>query len=163
MRENSQHGLKGVGGNGPLIGNRATRLPMEASGAECHNCFRMNRRGFLFATAVDAQIDVLRRTAQQVSSFGMGPVRIHPGAVSYSAHTAEGFADRSSGADLLLGEDARQAFPYLSSETIAALHIRRAGTSNGVAFGSWLLKRAMASGAQLMRDRVIGVATTADV
>ncbi len=132
---------------------------MEASAAECNNCFRMNRRGYLFATAVDAQIDVLRRTAQQVSSFGMGPVRIHPGAASYSAHTAEGFADSSSGADLLLGEYARRAFPYLSSETIAALHIRRAGTLNGVAFGSWLLKRAMASGAQLVRDRVIGVST----
>lgn len=134
---------------------------MEQSAAECDNGFRMNRRGYLFATADEAQIAVLKETAQQVSSFGMGPLRIHPGGARYSPHAAEGYADRPIGADLLLGDEARRSFPYLASDTVAALHIRRAGTFNGVAFGSWLLKRAMASGARMVRDRVVGVGTTA--
>ena len=132
---------------------------MEASAEECDNCFRMNRRGYLFATADHAHVPVLSDTARLVSSFGMGALRVHPGPTPYLPHRAEGFADQPTGADLLLEDDARSAFPYLAPETVAALHIRRAGTLNGVAFGTWLLKRAIACGARFVRDRVIGVGT----
>ena len=132
---------------------------MEQTADACDNAFRLNRRGYLFATANPAQIEEFRRSAQQVSSFGMGPVRIHPSETAYAPHRAEGFREQPIGADILLGDDARRAFPYLAPDTMAALHIRRAGTLNGVAYGSWMLKRALACGAQLVRDRVVAVHT----
>ena len=132
---------------------------MEAAAHECSNAFRLNRRGYLFATANPAQVDEFRRSAKQVSSFGMGPLREYPASEPYAPHPAEGFANQPIGADLLLGDDARRAFPYLAPDTVAALHVRRAGTLNGVAYGTWMLKRAMSCGAQLVRDRVVAVRT----
>lgn len=132
---------------------------LEESAAECHNAFRMNRRGYLFATAEEARIARLRSAAEQVSSFGMGPLRVHPGDAPYHPAPGEGFAGQPIGADLLLGEDARAAFPYLAPDTCCALHIRRAGYVNAVALGSWLLKRAHAAGTSFVRDRVSGVRT----
>jgi glycine/D-amino acid oxidase-like deaminating enzyme len=132
---------------------------LEASAEESDNVFRMNRRGYLFATADHAQLQAMADTAQRVSSFGMGTLRTHSGSTAYSPHRAEGYAEQPGGADLLLGDDARTAFPYLAPETVAALHIRRAGTLNAVALGTWLLTRAIASGVRFVHDRVVGVGT----
>ena len=133
---------------------------LEETARESDNCFRLNRRGYLFATADELQLASLAAAAHQVSAFGMGPVRRHAGAEPYAPHPAEGFADQPTGADLLDGDQARRAFPYLTADTAGALHVRRAGTMNGVALGMWLLKQAMASGAQVVRDRVAAVDTT---
>jgi glycine/D-amino acid oxidase-like deaminating enzyme len=133
---------------------------MEESARECGNAFRMNRRGYLFATADPAQVDRLETTAREVSAFGMGPLRTHRDVKSYEPATGEGFEDRPVGADLLLDDAARAAFPYLASETIAALHIRRAGWINGLALGGHLLRQAVASGVTVVRDAVKGVDTT---
>ena len=131
---------------------------LEESAAESGNAFRMNRHGYLFATADEAQAGRLLATAREVSSFGMGEIREHTTATTYSPPRAEGFVGQPvGGADLLRGAAVREAFPYLASDTIAALHIRRAGWLNAVALGSWLLKRALASGATFLRDRVTGV------
>lgn len=132
---------------------------LEEMAAESNNVFRMNRRGYLFATADHAQVARLEATAKQVSSFGMGPLRTHPGNAPYHAAPAEGFTGQPIGADLLLGDEVHRAFPYLAPDTTAALHIRRAGFVNAVALGSWLLKRALAGGASFVRDRVQGVRT----
>ena len=133
---------------------------MEETAAESANFFRLNRRGYLFATADDAQVAQLRATAQQVSAFGMGALRTHPGPTAYASHRGEGFANQPSGADLLMGDHARRAFPYLTPDTVGALHVRRAGTLNAIALGAWLLKRALAAGARLVRDRVTAVSTS---
>lgn len=133
---------------------------MEESARECGNTFRLNRRGYLFATADASQVTRLDAAAREVSAFGMGPVRRHSDISAYAPHPAEGFEDQPVGADLLLGDAARRAFPYLAPDTIGALHVRRAGTMNGVALGLWLLKQAMASHAQLVRDRVVSIDTT---
>ena len=133
---------------------------MEETADESANFFRLNRRGYLFATADDAQVAQLRSTAQQVSAFGMGALRTHPGTTAYASHRGEGFANQPSGADLLLGDHARRAFPYLTPDTVGALHVRRAGTLNAIALGAWLLKRALAAGAGLVRDRVTAVSTS---
>jgi glycine/D-amino acid oxidase-like deaminating enzyme len=130
---------------------------LEETAAESGNVFRMNRRGYLFATADEAQVARLESTARQVSAFGMGAVRTHPGFMPYGAAPAEGYASQPTGADLLLDNDALRAFPYLAPDTRAALHIRRAGWISAVAFGAWMLKRAQGAGVAFVRDRVSGV------
>lgn len=129
---------------------------LEESAREFGNAFRLNRRGYLFATADAEELERMRATATQVSAFGMGPLRDHTDYATYTPHPAEGFEDQPIGADLLIDDAARRAFPYLTDRTIGALHIRRAGTLNGVALGALLLKQAIASGATFVRDRVMG-------
>jgi glycine/D-amino acid oxidase-like deaminating enzyme len=132
---------------------------LEEVAAESANAFRLNRRGYLFVTADDAQVTRLAATAREVSAFGMGPLRTHPGDGRYVAAPPDGYAGQPIGADLLLGDEALAAFPDLAPDTKAALHIRRAGWMNAVSLGAWLLKRALGSGVHLVRDRVSGVRT----
>jgi glycine/D-amino acid oxidase-like deaminating enzyme len=129
---------------------------LEESAREHGNAFRLNRRGYLFATAHAAELERMRETARQVSAFGMGPVREHADLASYAPSPAEGFEDQPIGADLLTGDAARRAFPYLANDMVAALHVRRAGTMNAVMLGALLLKQAAAAGATFVRDRVSG-------
>jgi len=133
---------------------------LEESSAESGHAFRMNRRGYLFATARPDKLAQLEYTAQRVSSFGMGDVRRHSNLATYETAPAEGFAGQPTGADLLLGDAALAAFPYLADDTIGALHVRRAGWFSAVALGSWLLSQAEASGARFVRGRVTRVDTT---
>jgi glycine/D-amino acid oxidase-like deaminating enzyme len=135
---------------------------LEECASESNNVFRMNRRGYLFATAREEEVARLESVAAQVSSYGMGPVRRHPSDGPYRAAPAEGYVDQPVGADLLLGDDVRRAFPYLTRDTIGVLHIRRAGCLNAVALGAWLLERAVAAGVRFIRDRVVRVDTTGD-
>src|SRR3954469_10480637 len=101
---------------------------LEETARESGNLFRMSRRGYLFATADPANAKRMAQTAAEVSAFGMGPVREHTSVGTYQAPLAEGSDDQPMGADLLLGQAARAALPYLADDTVAALHIRRAGT-----------------------------------
>src|SRR3954468_9097681 len=105
---------------------------LEESAAESGNVFRLNRRGYLFATSNESELGRLEATARQVSSFGMGEVRVHRSRDTYAPAPAEGFADQPTGADLLLGDAARATFPYLSPKMAGALHVRRAGFMSGV-------------------------------
>ena len=130
---------------------------MEEIAEESGNVFRLNRRGYLFVSADGTSMEQLQTTAQTVSSFGMGPVRIHPGPIAYTAAPADGYRDLPMGADLLLGSHARQAFPYLAEGIKGALHVRRAGWMNGVAMGLWMLKRALGAGATFVKDRMTEV------
>ena len=133
---------------------------LEESAAANGNAFRMNRRGYLFATGDTAEATRMEATAREVSAFGMGPVRVHRGPGTYAGTTHEGFAGREAGADVLLGDEARRAFPYLAGDTVAALHVRRAGWLSAVALGSWLIEQAVVAGTTFVRDRVDGVRTT---
>ncbi|MGH7620667.1 MAG: NAD(P)/FAD-dependent oxidoreductase [Gemmatimonadaceae bacterium] len=133
---------------------------LEEAAHECDNAFRLNRRGYLFATASEAELARLRSVAAQVSSYGMGPVRVHPSDGPYAPPPADGFADQPTGADVLIGDEALRAFPYLARDTAGVLHVRRAGCLNAVAMGAWMLERAIAAGARFARDRVVGVETT---
>jgi glycine/D-amino acid oxidase-like deaminating enzyme len=130
---------------------------MEDSATRSGNSFRMNRRGYLFATATESKATELETTARQVSSYGMGELRVHRTQGMYMPHRAEGFLDAPTGADLLLGEEACRAFPWLAEDTVAALHIRRAGWVNGVAMGNWLLSKALGAGARFVRDKLTSV------
>ena len=130
---------------------------LEEIAEESANAYRLNRRGYVFVTADDEGVDRLRATAHQVSTFGMGELREHTGiARGYRPALAEGYLGQPTGADLLPGEAARRAFPGLAPDVKAALHVRRAGWMNAVALGTWMLKRAIAGGVTVVRDRVIG-------
>lgn len=132
---------------------------LEELARETNNLFRLSRRGYLFITHDEARVPELRNTAQGVSRFGMGALRVHPGEAPYSPAHAEGFEDQPDGADLLLDDEALRAFPFLRADTRAALHVRRAGWLNAHALGGWLLKRALGAGVGFIRDRVIGCDT----
>jgi glycine/D-amino acid oxidase-like deaminating enzyme len=133
---------------------------LEDSAAECGNTFRMSRRGYVFATANEAQAARLLATANQVSELGMGSLRVHPGTDPYRPALAEGYADQPVGADLLRGDEVHRVYPYLAPDTVAALHIRRAGWVSAVALGSWFLTQAIAAGAAFVRGRVTRLSTT---
>jgi glycine/D-amino acid oxidase-like deaminating enzyme len=133
---------------------------LEETAHESGNAFRMSRRGYLFATADAARLADMEGVAAQVSSYGMGPVRRHTTGASYRPASAEGFDDQPDGADVLVGDAVRAAFPFLAPDTLGAVHVRRAGTMNAVVLGSWFLKRAAAHGVEFVRDRVTGVDTT---
>jgi glycine/D-amino acid oxidase-like deaminating enzyme len=132
---------------------------LEETARESGNVFRLNRRGYLFATADAEQIDRFEATAAQVSGFGMGPVRRHTRIDSYAPAPAEGFERQPVGADLLLGDTVSRAFQFLAPQAVAALHVRRAGTINAAALGDWLLQRAIAAGGEFLARSVSGVVT----
>ncbi len=123
------------------------------------NLFRLNRRGYLFATAEEGGVERLRSTARQVSAYGMGALREHTSAGSYQPAPAEGFREQPIGADLLLGHEPVRAFPFLSATTKAALHVRRAGWMNAVALGAWMMTQAVAAGVTFVRDDVSAIET----
>ena len=130
---------------------------LEEMADESDNVFRMNRRGYVFVTADEEGVERLRATARDVSAFGMGPLREHAGSASgYVPPPDEGYGGEPNGADLLLGDTARRAFPGLAADVKAALHVRRAGWLSAVALGSWMLKRALGAGVTFVRDRVSG-------
>src|SRR3954466_11433373 len=52
---------------------------LEDSATRSGNAFRMNRRGYLFATADERRLAKMESTAKQVSAFGMGELRKHRG------------------------------------------------------------------------------------
>ncbi len=133
---------------------------LEESAMSCENAFRLNRRGYLFATSQEKEFAKLVDTARTVSGYGMGEVRFHDNDANYERARAEGFASSLTGVDILTGNAVHEAFPHLSSSTIAAVHVRRAGWLNSVAFGSWLLQQSAAAGVSIVRDRVVGVDTT---
>jgi glycine/D-amino acid oxidase-like deaminating enzyme len=119
---------------------------LEETSAESGHAFRLNRRGYLFATASPDKLAQMEETARRVSSFGMGEVRRHSSVSTYRPAPAEGFDDQPSGADLLIGDSACAAFPYLAEDSAVAL-------------GSWLLSQAVANGARFVREHVTRVDT----
>ncbi|MEP6733804.1 MAG: FAD-binding oxidoreductase [bacterium] len=130
---------------------------MEEMANESGNAIRLSRTGYLFATGNNAGVERLRTNAAMVSAFGMGDVREHPGADPYHPAPPDGFRDQPIGADLLLGDEVHRCFPFLTGDAKAALHVRRAGWMNGIAMGTWMLRRALGCGVEFVRDRMTGV------
>src|SRR6266508_2112874 len=56
--------------------NRSIDL-LEEIARESGNAFRMNRRGYLFATADPARVPHFHRAAEEAAALGSGPVRAH--------------------------------------------------------------------------------------
>ncbi|MBI4841542.1 MAG: FAD-binding oxidoreductase [candidate division NC10 bacterium] len=142
------------------IMNRSIDI-LEVLAHESGNVFRLNRRGYLFATADPARIADFRRAAEEAAVLGAGAVRTHPGDSEYVPAPAEGFEGLPTGSDLILDPALiRKHFPYLSERTLAVLHARRCGWMSAQQLGMYLLERARERGARFLQARVEGVDVT---
>jgi sarcosine oxidase subunit beta len=127
---------------------------LEALARDSGNVFRMNRRGYVYATADPGRIPAFRQAAMSAEAQGAGPLRVN----DHAPHHAEGFDDPYTGADLLLDPALmRRRFPYLSEQTAAVIHARRAGWFSSTEFGTYLLDCARAAGLSFVNARVTAV------
>jgi glycine/D-amino acid oxidase-like deaminating enzyme len=140
--------------------NRSIDL-LEELAQTSNNVFRMNRRGYIYATARREQAAALEDAARRATAMGAGPLRVHDqtsGAPAYVPAAADGFGEPADGADLILDRSLiRSQFPYLTETTCAVLHTRRCGWFSGQQLGAHLLERAQVHGARLLRGRVSDV------
>jgi glycine/D-amino acid oxidase-like deaminating enzyme len=140
--------------------NRSIDL-MEQLAEESGNVFRLNRRGYLYATADERRIADFTRAAEEAATLGAGPMRLHDGRSGSAAYTPsppEGYAGQLTGADILLDQSLiREHFPYLSERTVALAHARRCGWFSAQQLGMYLLERARACGVMFVRGQVEGV------
>ena len=138
--------------------NRSIDL-LEELAEESGNYFHMNRRGYVYLTAVPEQAASFQETAAAISALGAGPLRIHDGhhETVYQPHAAHDYRHQPDGADLILDPALIHAqFPFISDTAIAALHPRRCGWLSAQQLGMYLLDQARAHGAQIVRGRVTG-------
>src|SRR4249920_1319867 len=91
----------GPGADMVALMNRSIDL-LEELARESGNAFRMNRRGYLFATADPAQVPVFVDRAREAEARGVGPGRIHRGGSSdYRPAPADGFENQPTGVDVI--------------------------------------------------------------
>ncbi|MGH7354236.1 MAG: NAD(P)/FAD-dependent oxidoreductase [Candidatus Rokuibacteriota bacterium] len=140
--------------------NRSIDL-LEELARETDNVFRMNRRGYLFATADPARVPELVRRAEDGARLGSGSVRIHASASGdYRPAPADGFEGQPAGADVITDPVLiRRHFPWLAEDTVALLHARRCGWFSGQQLGMCMLERARDKGVRLVEGRVERVET----
>lgn len=137
--------------------NRSIDL-LEELARESGNVFRMNRRGYVFATADSARAAELTAMAEAAAALGAGPVRRHARDGGYQPAPAEGFEDQPTGADVITDPALiRRHFPYLAPDTLAVVHARRCGWFSGQQLGLYMLERARDKGVRLVEGRVEGV------
>lgn len=140
--------------------NRSIDL-MEGMARATDNRINMNRRGYLFATADRSKIPFLQSAAALAEARGGGPARWHDTASgSYSPSPLLGFDFSLTGADVITDVGLiRREFPYLSPETVAVAHARRAGWLSAQQLGMVMLEAIRERGVKLLRGQVIGVDT----
>jgi glycine/D-amino acid oxidase-like deaminating enzyme len=135
---------------------------LEELARESGNVFRMNRRGYLFATADADRVPYFVQRANEAAALGAGPARLHqrPGG-DYHPAPADGFEGQPTGSDVITDPALiRRHFPYLAKDTVALLHARRCGWFSGQQLGMYLLERARAAGVRLIDGRVEQIDTT---
>src|SRR5712691_5450278 len=145
----------GPGDDMVAVMNRSIDLLEELAG-ESGNVFRLNRRGYLFATAEPARAALFAKAADEAADLGAGPVRRHAtGTSDYRPSAADGFDPALRGTDVITEPSLiRRHYPWLADDTIALLHARRCGWFSGQQLGMYLLERARASGVRLLEGRV---------
>ena len=123
------------------------------------NRINLNRRGYLFATSEPGKIDFLATMAKLAEERGGGAARFHDTAASaYTPSPERGFDLAVNGADVITDASLiRRHFPYLSPDTIAVAHARRAGWLSAQQLGALMLENARARGVKLLRGKVVGV------
>jgi glycine/D-amino acid oxidase-like deaminating enzyme len=140
--------------------NRSIDL-LEEEARESGNVFRMNRRGYLFASADPVSIPRFIKSAQEATQLGSGPTRVHDTAASdYQPAPADGFEDQPIGVDVITDRALiRRHFPYLADDTVALFHGRRCGWFSGQQLGMHMLERARDKGVRLVSGRVEKITT----
>jgi glycine/D-amino acid oxidase-like deaminating enzyme len=137
--------------------NRSIDL-LEELARESGNVFRLNRRGYLYATADPMHLQELEAAAARAEALGAGTLRWHTAASrSYQQAAAEGFETSATGADLLLGLLVHERFPFLAADVVGVVHVRRAGWFSGQQLGMHLLEQATLHGTRLVRARVSAI------
>ena len=126
---------------------------METLAQHTGNAIAMDRRGYLYLSADPHCAESFRQQAEQAERLGAGDLRIHERTTQqYRAASTMGFADPQHGADLLLDPNhIQRCFPYLSTDTRVALHVRRAGALSAQQLGMVMLEQARDGGARLLR------------
>jgi glycine/D-amino acid oxidase-like deaminating enzyme len=140
--------------------NRSIDL-LEELAHESGNVFRMNRRGYLFASADPARVPQFITSAHDAAALGAGAVRIHDTASSdYRPAAEDGFEDQPAGVDVITERALiRRHFPYLADDTVAVFHGRRCGWLSGQQLGMHMLERARDKGVRLVQGSVEKIAT----
>src|SRR6266436_1677273 len=107
----------GPGDDMVAVMNRSIDL-LEELARDSGNVFRMNRRGYLFATADPARIPAFVRAAEEAAALGAGRARVHATASSdYRPAPPDGFEDQPVGADVITQPALiRRHFPYLADD-----------------------------------------------
>jgi len=125
------------------------------------NRINLNRRGYLFATADPGKIPFLREMAQMAEARGGGPARFHDSAPSrYTPSPEHGFDFSLTGADVFTEPSLiRRYFPFLTHDTVAVAHARRAGWLSAQQLGAVMLEAVRARGVKIVKGRVAGIAT----
>jgi glycine/D-amino acid oxidase-like deaminating enzyme len=123
------------------------------------NRINLNRRGYVFATADAGKIDFLQTMAKSAETRGGGAARFHDRASSvYTPSPERGFEFPLTGADVITDRSLiRRHFPYLSPDTIAVAHARRAGWLSAQQLGAVMLEAARGRGVKLVRGKVVGI------
>ncbi|HYS91998.1 MAG TPA: FAD-binding oxidoreductase, partial [Candidatus Acidoferrales bacterium] len=135
---------------------------LEELADESANVFRLNRRGYLFATAEAKRMASFVSAAEEAGALGAGPVRMHATlSDDYQPAAFDGFEPSLRGTDLITEPSLiRRHYPWLAPDTIALLHARRCGWFSGQQLGMYLLEQARAHGARLVEGRVEGIDAT---
>jgi len=132
--------------------NRSIDL-LEEVARETGDAFRLQRRGYVFLTAEPSRIAEWREAARATCARGAGAFR---------ESTTGASADATSGADLVVGREAvRRAFPFVTGDAMAFLHVRRCGWLEARRMYGWMLERAQEAGVVLVRDRVVSATFSA--
>jgi len=141
--------------------NRSIDL-MEGIARATGNRIHMNRRGYAFATADAAKIPELVKAARVAEKHGGGEARIHDTPSSgYVPSPETGFDFPLTGADVIADASLlRKHFPYLAPETVALVHVRRAGWLSAQQLGMAMLEAARERGVKILRGVVAGVEAT---
>jgi len=127
---------------------------------ETGNAFGLNRRGYLYASTTDAGAQDLLTRAETMARLGAGALRIGSGSNTRrsDARTAEREEPPERGAEYCSeASEIRRLYPYLSPETRAVLHIRRAGWLRAHELGIWLLQQAELAGILRIAGRLTAV------
>lgn len=134
--------------NAPMVQlmNRSIDL-LEELAIESDDVLGLSRRGYLFITADEDRLNDMVKQAEVTSSFGAGELRRHPGPLPYGQAT--------TGADVLGPRELGTHFPYITSQAVGAIHIRRAGWFSAQQLGAWMLDRIKESGGQLIISQVV--------
>lgn len=126
--------------------------------------FELNRRGLVRLTGEASKIPSLRAAGERLARWGHGPLRESssplpaPPSPSRPRGSTADLDGPPDGNDLVLGSEAvRRVFPFVTHDTQALLRMRRAGWLDGALLGGWMLERARAHGAELIRDRIEAV------
>ncbi len=126
--------------------NRSIDL-LDSLAAETDNLFRLNRRGYLYATGDPHRIPSFIAAAQRAAEQGAGATRLN----DYPNEARDG-ADVLTDPALIF-----KHFPYLTDKTAAVIHARRCGWFSSTELGSYWLEQARALGVELIRDKITGI------